>query len=230
VTKTFAARARIEGLDKDPEVRKEIELAMENVLARREKARAETNITIPDFEPRAREVYLVNKRDKYTEAAAVAVSHILLDTQQRGVAEALRLIQELRQRALNGESFEDLAVEYSDDPSAKSNRGNLGFIQYDQVAKPFADAAFGLRIAGEISEPTRTRFGYHLVQFHDRREAAEIPFEKVKEEIMGDLKRKYLKAFHQQQRTAVLKDPALKLNEAVINSYLIIPDYELESK
>lgn len=230
VTKTFAARARANDLDKDPKVRDRMALAINNVLSKIHTAHDEAALEFPDFEPRARELYLVDKDEKYTQPAGVSVSHILLETKQRNDAEAIQFLQKLRQRALNGESFEDLAFEFSEDPSARGNRGNLGVIQRNRVAKPFAEAAFALKIPGEISDPVETRFGYHLIQLHKKSDAVEIPFEKVKTKIIDELKSEHISAFRQQQRSDILSDPGLKLNEGIIDSYLIKSDYDPEQK
>ena len=71
-------------------------------------------------------------------------------------------------------SFEDAALAYSEDPSAPSNRGDLGFITGGRTVLAFEDAAYDTPV-GEIGGPVRTRFGVHLVKVTDRQPAkAEI--------------------------------------------------------
>jgi len=81
--------------------------------------------------------------------------------------ELKRKLNDLRKRAVAGESFEELAKEYSQGPSAKYG-GNLGFSKRGTMAPEFEAASLKLR-QGEISEPFETQFGIHIVQLLERR-------------------------------------------------------------
>jgi len=116
----------------------------------------------------------------------VRVSHILITcTENANPSDTLKAYQkilELRQRAINNESFEQLAAQYSDDLSArdqtndqgqimkKGNAGDLGYFSVFDMVYPFENAAYETSI-GNISNPVRTRFGYHIVKTTDRHEA-----------------------------------------------------------
>lgn len=104
----------------------------------------------------------------------VNASHILLsvspDAEPKDTLEAYNKIISLRKRALAGEDFEKLARENSEDPSAKENGGRLGYFTALQMVYPFEDAAYKTP-KGEISQPVRTRFGYHLLKVNDVRNA-----------------------------------------------------------
>lgn len=76
----------------------------------------------------------------------------------------------IRQRILDGEDFATVARATSDDPSAKSNGGDLGFFTVFTMLYTFESAAYSLEV-GEISMPVRTRFGYHIVKLNDKRPA-----------------------------------------------------------
>lgn len=77
---------------------------------------------------------------------------------------------ELRKKILAGLDFGAAATQYSGDPSAKINKGDLGYFTALQMVYPFENAAYSLN-AGEISAPVRTRFGYHLIRVADKRPA-----------------------------------------------------------
>lgn len=70
---------------------------------------------------------------------------------------------EIRNRILNGESFEKLAQTESDDPSAKVNSGVLGWFSAFTMVYPFEEAAYKNKI-GELSMPVRSRYGYHIIK------------------------------------------------------------------
>ncbi len=105
----------------------------------------------------------------------VRASHILvnaaIDALPSDTLKAFQKVMAIRQRILNGEDFQKLAKELSEDPSAKSNSGDLGYFTTMQMVFPFENAAYKLKI-NEVSNPVRSRFGYHLIKLYDRRPAS----------------------------------------------------------
>jgi peptidyl-prolyl cis-trans isomerase SurA len=82
--------------------------------------------------------------------------------------EAKRRLNELRDRILAGENFNELALKYSEDPSARQNGGEMGFVGRGAMVPPYEAMAFKLR-KGEISTPFKSQFGYHIMQLIERR-------------------------------------------------------------
>jgi peptidyl-prolyl cis-trans isomerase SurA len=81
---------------------------------------------------------------------------------------AWKKANDIRERIINGEQFEQVARGTSDDPSVKINGGNLGYFTVFQMIMPFEDAAYNLK-KGEISHPVRTPYGYHIIKVADKR-------------------------------------------------------------
>ena len=105
----------------------------------------------------------------------VNASHLLVSCSQSAkpldTMKAYSKIMEYRRRIMeDGEDFEELAASYSDDPSAKINKGSLGYFTSFQMIYPFENAAYRTKV-GEVSMPVRTQYGYHLVYVKDRRDA-----------------------------------------------------------
>lgn len=104
----------------------------------------------------------------------VRASHILItlkeDAAPADTLAAFNKIMEIRNKALSGEDFGTLAMTWSEDPSAKVNKGDLGYFTALQMVHPFETAAYTVPV-GRISHPVRTRFGYHIVNIADRRPA-----------------------------------------------------------
>ncbi len=100
----------------------------------------------------------------------INASHILLKVDENATSEneqeVLERIRKIRQEIIDGESFEDAAFKYSEDPSAKENRGLIGYFSVFQMVAPFENAAYNTP-AGEISQPVRTGFGYHLIKVNE---------------------------------------------------------------
>ncbi|QNH62983.1 peptidylprolyl isomerase [Hymenobacter sediminicola] len=103
----------------------------------------------------------------------VNASHILIrmapDAEPKDTLAAFQKITALRQR-VSGENFEQVAREVSEDPSARENGGRLGYFTAMQMVYPFESAAFKTQV-GQVSQPVRTRFGYHIIKVNDIRPA-----------------------------------------------------------
>jgi peptidyl-prolyl cis-trans isomerase SurA len=103
----------------------------------------------------------------------VNASHILLRLPENASPDqeeaVLAKINTIREEIVNGRDFNEAAAAYSEDPSAKNNGGNLGYFTAFQMVTPFENAAFTTPI-GEISEPFRSSFGYHILKVHENRD------------------------------------------------------------
>ncbi len=96
-------------------------------------------------------------------------AHILITPNGRTEEEALKLATEIRQN-LTAQNFGEYAQKYSEDPGSKDKKGDLGWFGKGLMIKPFEDAAFGLK-PGEISEPVKSQYGYHLIYLIEKRES-----------------------------------------------------------
>lgn len=104
----------------------------------------------------------------------VKASHILInvkpDASPEDTLKAYNRIIEIRNKIKAGEDFGMAASQFSEDPSASTNKGNLGYFTALQMVYPFETAAYNTKV-GEISMPVRSRFGYHTIYVTDRRPA-----------------------------------------------------------
>lgn len=104
----------------------------------------------------------------------VNASHILVKVDENAnpadTLTAYRKILALKKRIDKGEAFEKVARENSEDPSAKTNDGNIGYFTVFGTIYPFETVAYSLK-PGEVSAPVRTEFGYHLVKLNNSRPA-----------------------------------------------------------
>jgi peptidyl-prolyl cis-trans isomerase SurA len=107
----------------------------------------------------------------------VRTYHILI-TLREGASPADTLaawnkISDIHKRILSGEDFTGLAKEFSEDPSAKTNGGDLGFRGAMELVYPYETAMYETKIGG-ISPIVKTRFGYHIIKVIDRVPADEL--------------------------------------------------------
>ena len=120
--------------------------------------------------------YNANKAN-FTEGESVRAKHILVATEE----EASKVKKEIEE----GLSFEDAAKKYSTCPSNAAG-GDLGFFHAGKMVPEFEEAAFAAEI-GEVTDPVKTQFGFHLVKVEEKRPAVEKSFEEVKEIIRKNL-------------------------------------------
>lgn len=124
---------------------------------------------------------------RFAEAEQRLASHILIsvdaDAGDAAWADAERRIQELAAQARQpGADFAALAREHSQDPGSAELGGDLGWVEKNVMVKPFEDALFAMQ-TGDISEPVRTQFGYHVLQLREIKSGNQVPFEQVREEL-----------------------------------------------
>ena len=102
----------------------------------------------------------------------VRASHILVMVDKNASAKdtilAYNKAKKIKKRLLAGEDFAKVAKEVSDDPSAKNNGGDLGYFSAFQMVYPFENAVYHLKL-NEISNPVRTKYGYHIIKLTDKK-------------------------------------------------------------
>jgi peptidyl-prolyl cis-trans isomerase C len=92
-------------------------------------------------------------------------------------------------RLKKGEDFAKVAGELTEDPSGKANGGDLGFFAKEQMVPEFSDTAFKLA-NGQISEPVKTQFGWHVIKVEEKRVKPTPKFDEVKPQIEQYVARK----------------------------------------
>jgi len=113
---------------------------------------------------------VLEQKGKRNEITQTQVQHILINAKGKvAVAQAKKRVNELRQRALNGEEFSQLARIYSDDSVSAANGGDLGWVSPNEMVPSFEQAFDQLKL-NELSLPVATQFGVHLVKVLDRRQ------------------------------------------------------------
>lgn len=122
----------------------------------------------------------------------VRARHILVGTEKEA--------KEILARIEKGEKFEDLAKQYSLDGS-KDYGGDLGYFSVGEMVPEFSKAAFALK-KGEVSQPVKTDFGWHIIKLEDRKTGVAQPYDQVKAAIRNILVRKKVQEVVDQTRAA----------------------------
>jgi peptidyl-prolyl cis-trans isomerase C len=151
----------------------------------------------------AKHFYEANKNRYSTEQ--VHAEHILVDDE----ATALDM---LKKAQVPGADFQALAEKYSKDPSAKNNRGDIGFFGRTQMVPEFTNAAFAGK-ENEIVGPVRTTYGYHIIKIVEHKPGAILEFSdvegRVKSDMQAEATQRYLANLRKEAKISV-DDKALQ--------------------
>jgi peptidyl-prolyl cis-trans isomerase C len=161
-------------LDKEEEFQNILKETKENLLQRYAVQKVMDDVDVKDEE--AKEVYEQNK-DKYISDEKVSAKHILVDDEEK--------CKEIKEEIDNGLDFSDAAAKYSSCPSSKKG-GRLGEFGKGQMVPEFEEVAFNME-EGEISDPVKSQFGYHIIQLDKKVPAEQKSFNEVKDQVKQQL-------------------------------------------
>jgi peptidyl-prolyl cis-trans isomerase D len=131
----------------------------------------------PENQKSLEEAYTDNM-SKYNKAEEVKARHILIQGEDQKSLDRIKAIK----TKVNQKNFADFAKKESEDPTGKSNGGDLGWFSAGRMVPEFEAVAFKMN-KGEISEPVKTQFGYHLIFVEDKKAAETKTLESVKAEL-----------------------------------------------
>ena len=208
--KLLAAEGMKNGLDKDPDVLKQLGLLRENLVAQAQLARLDKSVEISEAETKA--AFDANQKDyEQVHARHILIAYKGSPAAQTGKKEltedeAKAKAQDIRRKLAAGSKFEDLAKTESDDIGSAANGGDLGSFGHGQMVPEFEKAAFETK-PGETSDVIRTQFGYHIIKVESREVT---PFAGVKDKLTHDLHQKKL----QEQLDKLKVDAKPQFNDA----------------
>jgi len=197
----------IEGVMKGQEIKDEE--ALKAILKR-------NGVDYQDFRQGVKEDILVQKLMRGIKNVAVTpndlrevrVSHILVSSKEAA--------EEILAQIKKGEDFASLAKEYSTDPGSKTKGGDLGYFALGRMVPEFEEAAFSLKV-GEVSDPVKTNYGYHILKLENTRlKKVKEKGAKLEDEILVEKKervfRNWFNPVKQKAKVEIL-DPLLKAND-----------------
>ncbi len=168
-------------------------------LAYAELSLADVSSSVVVTDDEVRERYERDK-DQYVQAETRQARHILIDVSDPASdAERAALAQDLYSQIQGGADFAALAREHSADTASAAEGGDLGWATRDTYVQAFGDKLFSMS-AGEVSEPVKTEFGYHIIKLEGVRPASGRSFDDMRAEIGQQLRNeKSIAAFNREQ-------------------------------
>jgi len=136
--------------------------------------------------------YYDSHPNEFVRPETVHARHILIRADQAAApdqaASAETRVRQLHRQAVGGTDFALLAAQHSEDPGSAQNGGDLSFFARGQMVPPFDSVAFALA-PGQISEPVRTQFGWHIIKVEERSPAGTYAFEEIAPRLQMMLQR-----------------------------------------
>ena len=141
-------------------------------------------------EAELRKFWQQHRADRFRQEEQVRARHILIPTRPDAAPEevtrARARADSLRLAIVGGADFAELAKKFSSDLGSGARGGELGFFNRTAMVKEFADTSFAIGI-GRVSQPVKTRFGFHLIRVDEKKSEGVRPFEEVRGEIRTEL-------------------------------------------
>ena len=188
VRRALADQAQTQGLQKQGDVAAALQLARDKVLSDAWIQQMQVKHKLPDqvAEAQARSVYNANPA-RFEHLDQVHVRHILVaGAEPESKAKAEELLAQLKK----GADFAELAKENSADKGSGAKGGDLGFFEPGRMVPEFDKVAFALKTPGELSEPVKTQFGYHILRLEERRPAGVKPYAEVRDQLLTEVRNK----------------------------------------
>ena len=173
----YALDAEEKKLDQTPEFKKGLDDIRRTMLAQASMREAVKDLAVTDDE--AKKFYDENPK-LFTQPEKVRASHILVSDDEN--------LAKVQAELKAGKSFDVAAKEFSIDPGSASNGGDLGEFPRGVMVPEFEKAAFDLKNPGDVSEPVKSQFGWHIIKLGEHIPESVMPFEQVKAHIVDELK------------------------------------------
>ncbi len=141
-----------------------------------------------DVSDEALRAFYERERDRFETVEERRARHMLFEVAGGDDAAALERATSARQRVLDGEEFAAVATEVSDDVGTRASGGDLGWMTLGMLGDEFDEALFQLD-QGEVSEPVRTSFGYHVIRLDGIRAGDTVSFESLRDELYEEYSR-----------------------------------------
>lgn len=158
-------------IDQDEQFRNEMKRVEENVLKQYVINKILTSVKLTEEEKKA---FYEAQKQSFSKPETANAKHILVDSEEKA--------NDILGKINAGDvSFEDAAKEHSTCPS-KNNGGDLGTFGRGQMVPEFEDATFAMNV-GDVSEPVKTQFGYHLIKLEAKNEPSIPAYEEIADKV-----------------------------------------------
>ncbi len=180
--KLLTKEALKEGITKDKEFQKTLELIKNDLALEMWMKRVFKNVKVSEKEIKD---YFEKNKDKFVKPATVKARHIVVKSQKEA-QEIINELKGLKAKELE-KKFIELAKKKSTGPSGP-NGGELGWFSSKQMVPEFSKAAFSLKKGEITTKPVKTQFGYHVILVEDKKDGGVVKLDNVRTQIENVIK------------------------------------------
>ncbi|MDP3875375.1 MAG: peptidylprolyl isomerase [Methylobacter sp.] len=217
--KAFEAQAKKQGLDNTPQFKQHLTTLYRKALAQALIDNKKSSITVPDMSALALTEYQGHP-EKYQDDEMIEARHILLKATGADLKQKHEELAQLIKKIEQGESFEALAKQHSDDKGSAAKGGNLGAFKRGQMVATFEAAAFKLRKPNQLSDIVETPYGVHVIQLVNYKPAQLKPFDTVKPAIISELENEYIKRELDAWRAELIAPAKSEVNQEALDRFI----------
>lgn len=183
----------------------------------------QNQLVLPDFEALALERYRVSKNEIAPVPEMREASHILLLCTEdcTDESEEVEVLYSLKERLLAGESFSDVATEFSQDPGSKNRGGRLSQAiasNAENVDQPVRDALFAIAEVGGISDVVQSRFGFHIVKLESVTPSRTRSFEEVRSALVAEIEKRFRQDAYREHLLALAPKDTIEIDRAAFDA------------
>lgn len=179
----IVAAAKEDGLLDDSEIHGQLYQSAVVLISQEYMDRYFRNQELEDYSAIARELYLTEP-ERFQSDPTISFTHVLVEVgRERGELGAMRSIFSVYEQLQAGESLDTLASEISDDPAVKDNQGRYSGVEPESL-DPAVAAALSIMNPGDISEPVRSEFGWHILRLDEKTPAQPLDWEDAQEQAL----------------------------------------------
>ena len=200
----LAISGKKQRLDDTPEFKEALENFTANFLIRATIEEIVKDVTASDED--CKKFYDENLNE-FATPDEIRASHILLPDDEARAAKIALIQGELEK----GVSLDVFAAEHSINPSAQQNGGDLGFFSRGQMVPEFEEAAFALKEPGDISDPVKSDFGWHIIKLEEKKPSGVMPYDDVKLQLEQYLSNEKKTQKYQDELEALRKEYKIEI-------------------
>lgn len=214
----LALEAIGDGLLEDETVSAELYSLVTRKLAKTHVDNVVASRKLNDYSQQARELYL-SSPEEFQEKQTFTFTHLLIGTSDRSESEAMRKVVQVLEQLESGESFDDLVKAYSEDPSLDETGGQYEAVTLDSLEKNFANTLRRMDVSESVSEPVRTRYGWHLIRLEEVTEPGRQDWDAAKEKALKMAEKQHAEKIRDNYTSEVLETSRAETEPDLVERY-----------
>lgn len=206
------------GVLEDDQISAELYRAVAQSIARKHVEQVVESRRLDDYTQQAREYYLAHP-DEFEQEPTYTFTHLLIGTSERSESEAMRQLIGVLDELESGTSFDELVKAHSDDPGVSDNDGRYESVTLDSLDRNVARGLQRIDEPETISEPVRSRYGWHLIRLDEIEEGGQKSWEEAQEEAIKMARQRHAEDIREKYTSRVTDTSRIEIAPDLVERY-----------